>query len=75
MIHIPAGPKILPPSNATIKMLYTPEEAAQLLGVLLTWVYERTRKKAIPFRKMGKYVRFTKAELEAFIEANEAGAL
>ena len=57
------------PNNAASKILFDVEEAAELLDVKTTWIYERTRKKAIPFRKLGKYVRFTMADLEAIIEA------
>ena len=58
-----------------LKILFTVEEAAQILEVAPTWLYERTRKKAIPFRKLGKYVRFTMADLEAIIEAMAVGGL
>ena len=49
----------------SMKILFTVEEAAERLGVHKTWLYERTRKKAIPFRKLGKYVRFSEADLQA----------
>jgi excisionase family DNA binding protein len=68
-------PAVLPPSNDTPKLVFNVEEAAQSLGVSPTWIYERTRKKAIPFRKFGKYVRFTMADLEAIIAANAVGGV
>jgi len=39
--------------------LFTVEEAADTLKLPKSWLYERTRKNAIPFRRIGKYVRFT----------------
>jgi excisionase family DNA binding protein len=44
---------------------YTVEDAARILGVSTKWIYERTRKNAIPFRRLGKLIRFTQADLEA----------
>jgi len=32
-----------------------------------SWIYERTRKKAIPFHRLGKYVRFTTDDLAQII--------
>ncbi len=42
------------------KRLLNPNELADLLGVPLSWVYDRTRlgQTAIPHIKLGKYVRF-----------------
>jgi hypothetical protein len=33
------------------------------------WLYERTRKNAIPYRRLGKYVRFSESDLEAIIKS------
>ena len=35
------------------KIFLTVEEAAQRLGVTVGWIYERTRRKTIPHRKLG----------------------
>jgi excisionase family DNA binding protein len=75
MTDIQAELNISPPPNKASKILFTVEEVAQFLDVSPTWIYERTRKKTIPFRKLGKYIRFTKADLEAIIEANRCGVL
>jgi excisionase family DNA binding protein len=48
--------------------LYTVQEAAETLRLPATWLYECTRKDAIPHHKMGKYVRFTEADIAAIIE-------
>ena len=57
------------------KMFLTVEEAAHRLGVTVGWIYERTRRKAIPHRKLGKFVRFTEEDLRAISEAASTGNL
>ena len=57
------------------RMFLTVEEAAQRLGVTVGWIYERTRRKAIPHRKLGKFVRFTEEDLRAISEAAATGSL
>jgi excisionase family DNA binding protein len=70
--------KIRPPSGlqqesdppVTVrKLLFTVQEAAERLHVPPSWLYQRTSKKLIPFRKMGKYVRFSEEDLQAIIAA------
>jgi len=39
------------------------------------WIYERTRRKAIPHRKLGKFVRFTEEDLRAIVEAAAKGTM
>ena len=48
--------------------LLTLEEAAALLKVPKSWIYERTRKGAIPHLKLGKYLRFPLADLLQWID-------
>jgi excisionase family DNA binding protein len=63
-------------SPATIvKMFFTVDEAAIRLGVKPGWIYERTRRKMIPHRKLGKFVRFTEADLQTISEASARGVL
>jgi excisionase family DNA binding protein len=54
------------PVNARIR-LYTIDDAAKVLHLKRTWLYERTRKNAIPHHRFGKYIRFTEADLDAII--------
>ena len=56
------------------KLFFTVEEAAERLGLRPSWLYERTRRKAIPHRRLGKYVRFTEEDLQAISDAAAAGA-
>jgi excisionase family DNA binding protein len=46
----------------------TVEETAQLLNVKKSWVYERTRAKTIPVRKIGHHVRIPRQELIEWID-------
>ncbi len=43
--------------------LLTIHEAAGLLRVKVSWLYERTRTNDIPHLKLGKYLRFDEEEL------------
>lgn len=45
------------------------EETAAFLKVPKSWVYDRTRRGAIPLRRLGKYVRFDLAEIAAWAKA------
>lgn len=49
----------------------TPKEMAAILNVPTSWLYSRTRlgPKALPFLKVGKYVRFSPEQVLAFLEA------
>ena len=70
-----------PPSNSQMDTvedppngrLYTVSQAAKILGLPITWIYERTRKDAIPYRKLGKYIRFTISDLDAILAACSRG--
>jgi excisionase family DNA binding protein len=50
-------------------LLYSVPEAAAKLCVTSKWLYERTRKNAVPYRRLGKYVRFSESDLEAIINS------
>ena len=51
-------------------LLLTPEEAAALLRVPVSWMYQHTRRRSldrIPFIKVGHYVRFREEDLLGYI--------
>lgn len=48
-------------------------ELAQILNVPVSWLYERTRKGAIPSIRVGKYVRFNPAEVMTFFRNGNVG--
>jgi excisionase family DNA binding protein len=56
--------------------LLTAAEVAKFLRVPLSWVYERCREGAIdplPHLKLGKYLRFRKTDLLAFVNSLRRG--
>jgi excisionase family DNA binding protein len=60
--------------NQTVEHLLTPEEAAEILRVKLSWLYQHTRRRSqdrIPFIKVGRYLRFCEADLAAYIESRK----
>jgi excisionase family DNA binding protein len=60
-------------SNApSSEELLTVRDAARLLNVTVSWVYEHARDGAadrLPFVKLGKYVRFDRADLREYVDA------
>ncbi len=53
-----------------LERLLTPEEAAELLQVPVSWMYQHTRRRSmdrIPFVKVGHYVRFREEDLLSYI--------
>ena len=46
----------------------TVQEAAELLRVPVSWLYERTRTNSVPHVKLGKYLRFDRDELYTWLE-------
>lgn len=58
------------PANGK-KKLADIDEAATFLGVPKSWLYDRTRRNAVPLIRLGKYVRFDLTELEAWARAGE----
>ena len=53
--------------------LVNPKEMASVLGVPVSWVYQKTRlgEDAIPFFKVGKYLRFNPEEVKEFFKKRE----
>lgn len=47
--------------------------AAELLGVPETWVRRQARENAIPHVRLGRYVRFDPATIEAWWRARQQG--
>ena len=57
--------------------LLTVDEAARYLHVPLSWVYEHARTGSgdrLPVIKVGKYLRFDRRDLRAYIDAKRAAA-
>ena len=58
------------PTSPTVSIrLFTIKEAAEALKIPASWLYERTRRNAIPCHRLGKYLRFTEDDLAKIIAA------
>jgi excisionase family DNA binding protein len=47
--------------------LLRPDEAAHLLSVKTSWIYEAVRSGRMPYIRIGRYVRFTRSMLEEWL--------
>jgi excisionase family DNA binding protein len=54
--------------------LLTADEVAELLQVTKAWVYAETRAKRIPHVPLGRYVRYRRSAVLAWIAALERGS-
>ncbi|MFC8176559.1 helix-turn-helix domain-containing protein [Streptomyces sp. NPDC057325] len=59
-----------PPLDPELR-LYTPAEAAVLLGVTENWVSERIKARRIPFTKVGRFPRLAARHIRAIQDAGE----
>ncbi|MDQ3647104.1 MAG: helix-turn-helix domain-containing protein, partial [Actinomycetota bacterium] len=62
------------PSNAMTGSLLTASEVAELLGVPKSWVYEQSRTGRIPTVTLGRYRRYRREAIEAWVTQLEAPA-
>ena len=49
-------------------ILFTVETLANYLQVSNQWIYDRRDQNAIPFMKMGKFLRFRKREIDKWLD-------
>ena len=52
--------------------LLTLDQLSQLLQVRKSWVYRQVREQAIPHVHVGKYLRFSRAEVEKWLAQHQA---
>jgi excisionase family DNA binding protein len=57
----------LTPRIGLSEPLLRPEDAAELLSVKVSWIYEACRTGRLPFLRVGKHLRFTRSELERWL--------
>jgi excisionase family DNA binding protein len=50
-------------------LLYTAEQAAELLQVRPSWLRRKATARAVPCRFVGKHLRFSRTDLDAIAEA------
>jgi len=53
--------------------LLTADEVADLLAVPVGWVREHTRSGLLPCIRLGRYVRYDRADVLRWVEAQKAG--
>jgi excisionase family DNA binding protein len=64
-------PSTAGPSNARLQNpLLRPEEAARLLSVKTSWIYEAVRARRFPCVRVGRHIRFTQRMLEEWLVDN-----
>lgn len=54
--------------------LLTADEVAELLRVTRGWVYAETRARRIPHVRLGRYVRYRRSAVEAWVDELEAAS-
>lgn len=59
--------------RAEADSLLTAAEVAALLRVTKAWVYAETRRGALPHVRLGRYVRYRRAAVSAWVEEIERG--
>lgn len=57
----------------SIERLLTAKEVAALLAVPESWVREATREGRLPHLKLGRYRRYQRPTIEAWLRAQQAG--
>jgi excisionase family DNA binding protein len=62
----PTG-EIAPPLRPLDGPLLTPQQAAQLLNVKTSWIYEAVRTGTMPCLRIGRHIRFTRQMLEEWL--------
>lgn len=63
--HSPQGSR---PRASLNEPLLKPQDAADLLSVRLSWVYEAVRDGRLPCIHVGRHVRFLRTDLEGWID-------
>jgi excisionase family DNA binding protein len=56
------------PHHQLDQRLLTPAQAADLLAVKTSWIYEAVRTHRLPCLRLGKHIRFTRDMLETWLE-------
>ena len=63
----------LAPKVVLSEPLMRPAEAAALLAVRTSWIYEACRTGRLPHIRVGRHLRFTRAELERWLDTQRVG--
>lgn len=63
-----------PEAREARDVLLTAEEVASFLRVTRGWVYAETRARRIPHVRLGRYVRYRRSAVEAWVSELEASS-
>ena len=55
------------PMTMDLEELLTPEELCDFLSVKMSWIYRQVREGNIPHFHLGKYLRFSRPEIENWV--------
>ena len=72
VVSAPSSEQVPDAHESTNDELLTVHDAARLLSVSVSWVYEHARDTCVdrlPFVKIGKYLRFDRRDLRAYVDA------
>jgi excisionase family DNA binding protein len=62
----------MPESDGSDHLL-TADDVAELMRVTRAWVYAETRRDALPHLRLGRYVRYRRSAIEAWMRTIERG--
>jgi excisionase family DNA binding protein len=68
------GQQELTPRIGLSEPLLRPGDAAELLSVKVSWIYEACRTGRLPFLRVGKHLRFTRSDLELWLAEQRYGS-
>lgn len=60
------------PASAPDRLLEA-EDVAAMLGMTTDWIYREVRAKRLPHIRLGRYVRFRKESIDAWLDKREHG--
>jgi excisionase family DNA binding protein len=63
----PPGPSTPGGARRLDGPLLTPDQAAELLAVKTSWIYDAVRIGRLPCLRIGRHIRFTRAMLEEWL--------
>lgn len=63
----PRPGEISPPIRPLDGPLLRPDQAAELLNVKASWIYEAVRTNKLPCIRVGRHIRFTRTMLEEWL--------
>jgi excisionase family DNA binding protein len=57
-------------TDSTDRLAYTAHEVADLLGVSFSTIRRATADGVLPYRRLGRLVRYTRADIDAYLDSH-----